>query len=306
MKKIIISLAVIMATAAAVAGATTAFYGDEEVSTDNVFTAGGVDLKVDSTAHYNGMVCTCPTGGSCTWQPGAGAVQPYYPPTGSPCDGTWAQTDLGAYKFFKLDDVKPGDSGENTVSLHVVANDAWGKFNIKNVRDQGVTCADPETEMANDADCHNQIPGIAEADGELRENLIFSAWLDQGAIPGFQNGGQNPNADPTEGDNIRQEPSEPLIITAGPIDAANKSYLLSQALAATYATADCQDPDGDTAYGSCHGLAQDGRMVESAVYYFGLDWNLPLAVGNEIQNDQLLADLEFQVVQHQNNPTQTF
>ncbi|HCR15270.1 MAG TPA: hypothetical protein DIU29_03505, partial [Candidatus Jacksonbacteria bacterium] len=228
------------------------------------------------------------------------------------CTGTWGQTDLkdGIRRFFDYKDLKPGDHGEDTVSLHVIGNDAWGKFDIANVLDLGNTCVDPETEATADADCFNQVPGTPEPDpnGELRENLMFSVWLDQGTIPGFQN--NNPEGtiiDHEEGDNIWQREVEPIIITPGTIDAGGESYLLSDALKAVYQIACLQSPaDGHTSYGPCHGIAEDGRMVGSAVYYFGIDWDLPLATGNEIQTDELKMDLIFKAVQQRNNPSQTF
>ncbi len=61
MKKILLSLGAIVAVGALVAGATGAFYNDQEVSAGNIFTAGSIDLKVDQTrASYNGEECqTC-------------------------------------------------------------------------------------------------------------------------------------------------------------------------------------------------------------------------------------------------------
>ena len=52
MKKIYLSLVVVVAATAVVVGATTAFFSDTETSTGNVFTAGSIDLKVDSDCHY--------------------------------------------------------------------------------------------------------------------------------------------------------------------------------------------------------------------------------------------------------------
>ncbi len=99
MKKILISVSIIAGVAAIVVGATTAFFSDTETSTGNTFTAGAIDLTVDSQASYNGQ---------------------------SVAEATWTATDLGAeHKFFNFADVKPGDSGENTISLHVNDKDAW-------------------------------------------------------------------------------------------------------------------------------------------------------------------------------------
>lgn len=61
MKKILLSLAVILAVGGVVWGVTGAFYNDTEASTGNIFVAGSIDLKVDHTKQtYNGVDCkTC-------------------------------------------------------------------------------------------------------------------------------------------------------------------------------------------------------------------------------------------------------
>src|SRR3990172_7407305 len=133
-KKIVTSLVTIGAAGALLVGATVAFFTDTETSTGNTFTAGKIDLKIDSTASYNGQ----PVPGS-----------------------TWELKDLNPQsdKFFNFDDIKPGDFGENTVSLHVFNNDAWGRLVIDNVQDLENTFLDSELD-AGDA-------GVP--DGELRE-----------------------------------------------------------------------------------------------------------------------------------------
>lgn len=61
MKKILLSLAVIVAVGGVVWGVTGAFYNDTETSQGNIFTAGSIDLKVDHLKQtYNGVDCkTC-------------------------------------------------------------------------------------------------------------------------------------------------------------------------------------------------------------------------------------------------------
>jgi len=66
--------------------------------------AGTIDLKVDSECHYNGK--TCDNG---KWTG-----------TDIPCACLWAEKDLTPQDvFFNFSDVKPGDKGEDTVSLRV-------------------------------------------------------------------------------------------------------------------------------------------------------------------------------------------
>lgn len=312
MKKILLSLGIIVFAVAGTAFGTGAFYGDVETSTGNTFTAGAIELMVDSVSHYNGMVCS--DGG--TWQP-SGDVPNFgepvgFPVQGSPCEGTWDETNLegGVHKFFYFTDLKPGDHGEDTISLHVYDNDAWGQFVITPTEDKDNSCTEPEiaAEIANNTVCDES----GDDNGEIDDNLRFTAWLDQGEIPGFQCGdpdlgdtGAKCNDDPTEGDNIYQSYEGPyiwdneLIGNLGPFD-------LSDVFAYAYSYYDCDvqsSPIGHNDYELCHGLAEDGRMVGSTTYYFGLAWDLDLdGTGNEVQTDSYIADLTFRVEQHRNNP----
>lgn len=305
MKKILLSLGTLAIVGVIVAGATGAFFTDTETSTGNTFTAGSIDLKVDSTSHYNGFTCTEGENGY-TWKADDGTdVTPNtYPQPGDACNGTWAETDLGAQKFFNFTDLKPGDHGEDTISLHVYDNDAWGRFVMTNTVDSESGCTEPELKA--EPNC------TPNGTGQLGTALDLNVWLDQGAIPGFQNTTTTPDADPTEGDNIHQE-NEPMVnitgTTSTPPDAV--TYDLWGALANAYSASDCLDTstyaiDGHDGYGKCQGLAKDGRMVGDTNYNFGVEWNLPASTGNEVQSDQLESDFSFDVVQHRNNPSKTF
>ncbi len=326
-QKILLSLGMIVFVGALAAGATGAFFSDTETSTGNTFAAGSLDLKVDSQSHYNGMKCSNQNGfGSAyVWIPDAApsvftpadatvfntANPDQYPQAGTPCGGTWAESDLiedsVAFRFFDFGDIKPGDQGEDTISLHVYDNDAWGCFIVDNVVDSDVTCTEPESEDADDASC---TPAGNVAVGELGAALTFDAWLDEGAVAGFQC--NNANAVPTvgascaadllEGDNILNG-VEVLFWNDETVDEASEGpFAMSNILAAAHTAHACTDTDGNTSYGSCHGLAADGRMVGSATYYWGLAWNVPASAGNEIQTDQLTMDMIFEVQQHRNNP----
>ena len=292
---------------ALVGGATVAFYGDVERSTGNTFTAGGVELLVDSTSHYNNMICTDmgQADPRYQWQPedGLKILLDHFPVPGSECDGTWEETDLedGVHTFFNFLDLKPGDFGEDTISLHVYDNPAWGQFVIDGVIDQDNTCTDPEQE-AEEGSCVDP-----DGDGEIDDYLVFAGWVDQGSVPGFQCGaeGAECEADRTEGDNVYQESEGPkfwdneLIGDLGPFD-------LAPVFAAAYQIMECDvdgEVDGDTDYALCHGFAEDGRMVPSVTYYFGLAWDLPLLeTGNDAQTDTFGVDMTFRVEQHRNNP----
>ena len=146
-KKIILSVSIVAIVAAAVIGATTAFFSDTEQSTGNTFTAGSLDLKVDSECTYNGVE-----------QPGCTWLTPKDLATG----------DL----FFNYDDVKPGDTGEDTISLHVDTNDAYICAQISNLNTTERGCNEAEAEV--DSSC-----GTTDlVQGELQNYLKFTIWKD--------------------------------------------------------------------------------------------------------------------------------
>ena len=300
--RILLSGATILAAAALAIGATFAFFSDTETSTDNTFVAGALDLKVDAEAHYAGLVCRDivddPNLGT-VWIDDPADPDPVTRPDllGDACGGTWDERDLTSEKFFDLTDIKPGDDGENTISLHVINNDAWGRLVIENDDDLDVDCTEPETESA-DPECITNTPG----EGELQDNMLFQIWLDEGLTNGFQcsDGVEAARCtdDPTEGDNILQE-TEPILVTPGTLDVGGETLPIWLGLA-TWAGNACAGDGSSTS--DCPGLTSDGHMVGSITYYFGLGWELPDTTGNEAQSDSLVADLRIDVQQHSNKP----
>jgi predicted ribosomally synthesized peptide with SipW-like signal peptide len=301
-KRIALRSVSIVASLALIAGATFAFFSDSETSENNVFRAGGLDLKVDYTCYYNVDRELNPSAApNCPWD----NVQTDLAP--SPLLASWEETDLGLeHKFFGFRDVKPGDFGEGTISLHVVDNDAWMNLRITDVQDRDNTCT--ESELVAEPTCEND---LAPGDGELREQLLFEMWLDQGATPGFQCGevaGTTCSTDPTEGDNIWQQGPEPPLITEGTIDDTGELHVAAPAFAVIHDTFTCTDTNDDTpedgaADGLCPGLTNDGHFVGSITYYLGVAWRLPEETGDEVQTDSLLADIAFEVEQYRHNPS---
>lgn len=324
--KILLSGAAIVAAAALVIGATFAFFSDTEESLGNTLQAGALDLQIDSEAHYAGLVCT-QEGESTTWQQEASTTtRPEL--IDQECEGTWALKDLEeGDTFFELLDLKPGDEGENTVSLHVFDNDAWGRIRVTNILDKDNDCTEPEIDTgATDPECELLTPGQLVEDtelnpddgGELSENLNFFLWLDEGTTPGFQCanptnaspapdplGGAECAEDPEEGNNVFDaQVEEPT--TANSISLSGEDIIINLApgLAEAYGQAECDGApaDGHNGYGLCHGLASDGRLVGSATYYIGVAWELDPATGNEAQTDSISADIAFDITQQRNQP----
>lgn len=182
MKKILGSVGVLAVVGALVLGATGAFFSDTETSTGNTFTAGAIDLKVDSEQHYNGNECV-----DGVWEGNS-----TYPVDGTSCGGTWGQDgglNIIAEKFFNFGDIKPGDSGENTISLHVVNNDAYICGYVTNLTNDDNGLTEPESLV-------DQTNGVGN--GELQNQILMTVWRDNG---------NNPN-DPTDSDvcdNVQQE-----------------------------------------------------------------------------------------------------
>lgn len=136
----------ILAIMAALAiGGTIAYFSDAETSTDNTLQAGSLDLKVGDTCSYNGQVLS-----ECTWE----------------------ETDLKGQLFFNYQDIKPGDFGENTLSLEIEDNPGWVCAAVNNVKNFENGCNDPEKKK--DQTCDN--PGKNQ--GELQDNLHLTIWRD--------------------------------------------------------------------------------------------------------------------------------
>lgn len=294
MKRIITSLGMIVFAAAVVAGGTGAFFSDTETSTGNVFTAGAIDLTVDSEAHYNGSICLPDTKDlddddnttEYLWQGG----EEY--PVGLACSGTWEATNLGAQTFFSYDDVKPGDEGENTISLHVNNNPAWACIDVTLVENDDESSTEPELAVEGEV-AEN---GANVMDGELAQNMKFAAWLDQGNTPGWQNT-PTTTSDAGEGDNIWQgDEKEPLLFS-------NQSGPASDVL-------------GGKSYALADSTTGTGPMQPLVTNYIGLAWCAGTQVvstafdtitcdgagmGNIAQTDSMKANIAFRVEQARNN-----
>ena len=249
-KKIIVSLAIVAAVAAIAVGGTVAFFSDTETSTGNTFTAGSIDLKVDYAGYLNKLA------------------------DGSPNAGSWTLKDLAAEKFFNISDLKPGDFGEGTISLHVDNNDAWACMTVTPVKNDDMTCTEPELESGADPTC--VVPGT-DWDGELAQALTGTIWADV-----CDHTANFPNAVP--GDNIYQSGCDRLIGTGiAPLTAV---------------TLPLADANGNVFTGVA-GQPLTGLQN----YYIGVSWSLPGATGNAVQSDSYVSDISFYTVQSRNNAT---
>ena len=241
-KKIIISLSIIGVVAAAVVGFTIAYFNDTETSIGNTFSAGEIDLKIDMHCDYR-VGCGFPL------------------------------KDLNYDPLFYDCDIKPGDSHESTISLHVYNNNAWGRITLPHVYNFEYGCTQPEEDV--DSTCGS--PGDGE--GEMDENLFFTIWIDDGQTLGWQcsellppNNVAGCPADPKEGDNKLLEGVETILVNNVPVSQFPSEIILPWEIIASY------------------------------TYYVGVRWTIPGDVGNIIQTDSLNGVIIIDVVQSKNNP----
>jgi len=232
------------------------------LSIGNTLTAGTLDLKVDlvNSTHYrwNGTL---------------------FEDTLSFEEKDLKKGDL----FFYWDDIKPGDYGEFTISLHLYDNPGNLTFTIDNINNDDGTQTEPELIVDN------------TADGDLDDYVFFYGWIDQGMTPGWQ-GMLDPTGvagDYGEGDNIFQIEYEEPIITWGhlsDISPHGETWNLSELI---------------------------GIMEPCVTYYIAIAWFIPgedmaqgdldpfgnpipcdlPGAGNIIQGDTWSADFTFYVEQ---------
>lgn len=223
MKKILISASIVAAVAAVVVGATTAYFSDTETSQGNTFTAGSLDLIVYIDDNPQ-----------------------------NPLNGP----------IFSVPDMKPGDSGEKTISVKVDNNPACGFVSFNLTSDLDNTCTEPE--IGDEANCTTTPTGTDVGSGELNDNVVWTIWSDMGTNdhPGCDNANAHP------GDNVYNLNCGDSLLTTGNL-VASKSWSI-------------------------------GELPTSTNQYYGIKWELPLAVGNIVQSDSFTADMILNAKQKRN------
>lgn len=206
-------------------------------STGYTFATGSFNLKIDSKATWNGV------------------LQP---------QSTWELKNLvpGVDKFFNIDDVKPGDQGEATISFHV-NKDAWICLDFENLKEKENGRNEPELIEDNSGGANS---------GELADGTEFFAWHD-------------------DGDNIFEIGEIPIFGTTTGNQAAtktlkNKTYVLADSLSGTAYKA------GVTKYIGLQWCAGD-MQVNLATAVITCD---PTTIGNEAQTDSFSVDIGFRAV----------
>jgi len=136
--------------------------------------ASDFELKVGDSCTYNGA--------ECVWNK---ALKKYaWQGTGEPCVCAWKPNDLAGELFFDLDDVKPGDRGQNIARVKVFGQAAWLCAQILNVRNFENSCTGEESSGGIDQTCGNPGPNL----GELQDYLRVTVWQDANCNKKIDNG----------------------------------------------------------------------------------------------------------------------
>jgi hypothetical protein len=120
MKKILLSIGSILFAGSLLAGGTGAFLSDLQTSTGNTFASGAISLRFDNESYFTDSLGHLALSTTTTW----GLTDP---------------VTLAGHKFFNFGDIKPGDIGEDTISVHVNDNNAWACASIKLTGSTGTT-----------------------------------------------------------------------------------------------------------------------------------------------------------------------
>lgn len=200
---------------------------------------GGIEMKIDNKTFYNGVLMP-----KLSWA--LKNLEPW-------CD--W---------FFNFGDVKPGDTGTTTMSIHIKQNPAYVCLDFKNFEEKENGINEPEGHEDNDNT------------GELGEELEFFAWRD-------------------DGDNAFEVGELPLFGTSSQkaIDVLKgKSYPLADAT-----TGGAYQP-GQTKYIGITWCAGN-LSVDVATAKISCDHSV---MGNEAQTDSMKLDVRLRAVASKQQP----
>ena len=179
---------------------TTAFFSDSESFEENTLTAGELDLKLDYRATYSGGPGRLSEIDG--WYSEDGPGEPF--DVIEEEDGVYligevpdideeevwedeVQTrdfclpEVGLINgdeipVFTLDDVKPGDCGEVTISLHICDNPAWLWMNGELTENAQNGYTEPELEALTDLGVDTDSP---DGEGQLADAVEVTMWYDE-------------------------------------------------------------------------------------------------------------------------------
>lgn len=271
-RRIVKRLMLVTFALAGLVGGTTAYFSDTETSKDNILQAGAIDLKIDNESYYNGELWDGTTWGLANLDDGNGPASD------------------GRYLFFDFHDLKPGDWGEDTISLHVSNNKYWSCMDVEITMDDDNGSVEPELSYGDSPDDLEDY-----MDGELADELHFVFWAD-------------------DGDNVLEEHERQYIIAQGTAaDVLGKS---TWALADSNNNAWLHEPNspltGDDDYSNVYYVGKawcfGDLILDPVADNEGVDPTVDGGVDcmgetatNMTQTDKLMADVSFRAVQYRHN-----
>ncbi len=261
MKKILLSLSILAFVGVVVVGATGAWFTNTETSQGNTFTAGIIDLKVDNDSYVTDSEGKLIRSESTSWDP----------------------SDLLGKYFFKFSDLKPGDVGEDTISLHVQNNPAWACLDI-------TVTETPENGQTTPESLVDNSTGVNE--GELQNELNFVFWKDDGDNVLEQDEvdsvfWQKSIADISNSPTLALADSEGGVLESGVPLTPGEDYYIGKAWCQGKLTLDAAPQDGTAGTNS--------PLQDTGIDCDGSD------IGNASQTDGVVADVEFSVTQSRHN-----
>jgi len=176
-----------------------------------------------------------------------------------------------------LDDVKPGDSGSVSFSLHLFDNPGyiWLNGRLVEARENGHT--EPEHEDLDTVGDANEVSTLLDNDVELLDEIRVTVWYDADGDAEIDTGEPillGGNADPTANPTLRDLFGLLAVGNGIPLDGA-------------------ADPQAGTVDRTC--------FTNSTTYYVGFRWELPVDHANQIQSDGVTFDLGFYAEQCRHN-----
>jgi len=168
---------------------TRAYFSDQETFTNNELTAGELDLKVDWQQTYNGdPVNAFPDGDGDDVQDEIETRQEIASDAGLPIDSPSVETafreqfadvpDDRTAPLIQLDDLKPGDEGEVTFSLHLFDNPGYIWLGSSNQSHAEGGFTEPELDDIDEVDSRDTPP--EDREGDLIDRIEATIWYDDG------------------------------------------------------------------------------------------------------------------------------
>lgn len=293
MQRLLLSAAVLVLVAGVGIGATRSFFSDTETSTGNTFAAGDIDLQIDNESYIQ---ATSTQG-----------VGPSNMLAWAATSWTLADLEAGRHKFFDFVDLKPGDLGEDTISIHVGSNNAYLCAAAQLTSNSDMSCTEPEQADEN-GDCVEETTGGTH--GDLAGQLNFAFWVDDG---------DNVYETGSAPEQVLNPTSDGGVFLRGPLSGLGSQGQIALADNSGNAPFGTSVPGNSTIYIGkvwCFGtltptpVAQDGlgstTPNTNGPVTRGTGWSCNGAPLNNIaQTDQVQGDMQFYAEQSRNNPNFT-